>query len=158
MKSLSRTRGRRGNAIAEVALMMIPLFGLLFGIIDFGFALFLRSTLQHAVREGTRYGVTYQIVAGMCQDASIKEVVKNSAMGFLTGRDSMIKVRYFDPVTFTEIATPNANSAGNVIEVAVEGYDHHYMAPLYWSSQALTINVRSSDRMEGMPANGAPCR
>ena len=46
-------------------------------------ALFLRATMQNAVREGVRYAVTYQTSGGLCQDDSIKTIVKNSAVGFL---------------------------------------------------------------------------
>lgn len=138
--------------------MMVPLLGLLFGIMDFGFAIFLRSTLQHAVREGTRYAVTYQVDAGQCQDASIVNRVKGASIGFLVGKESTIHVRYFDPVTFAEL-TGSANRPGNIVEVSVENYEYKWMAPLFWSSQALWIHVRSSDRMEGLPDGaGAPCR
>ena len=50
----SRRRGRRGNAFIEAAFVLVPLFALIFAILDFGLAIFVRSTLQHAVREGVR--------------------------------------------------------------------------------------------------------
>jgi hypothetical protein len=152
---------RRGNALVEMSLMMVPLFGLLFGIVDFGFAIFTRSTLQHAVREGVRFAVTYQLMDGMCQDPSIKEAVKQQAMGFLSSTENAVKinVRYFDPLTFNEIAAPAGNSPGNIVEVSVDQYQYSWMAPLFWSSSPLWINVRSSDRMEGLPGGAAaPCR
>ena len=48
-------RGRRGNALLEMAIVAVPLFGLLFSIVDFGLAIFIRTTLQHSVREGVLY-------------------------------------------------------------------------------------------------------
>ncbi|MEZ5399329.1 MAG: pilus assembly protein [Bryobacteraceae bacterium] len=156
-----RTGSRRGNALVEMSLMMIPLFGLLFGIVDFGFAIFIRSTLQHAVREGVRYAVTYQLVDGMCQDDSIKAAVKTQAMGFLSSNEhaNKIKVKYYDPLSFNEILPPNGNSPGNIVEVSVENYQYSWMAPLFWSSTPLWIKVYGTDRMEGLPGGGAaPCR
>lgn len=158
-----RVRGSRraGNAFIEMSFVMLPLFGLLFGIGDFSFAIFLRSTFQHAVREGVRYAVTYQTLSGQCQDASIKTAVQNSAMGFLTGTTnaSKIKIRYFDPVTFTETAAGTGNRPGNIVEVSVEGYQYSWMAPLLRSSLPLNYVVRSSDRMESLPGGvQPPCR
>jgi Flp pilus assembly protein TadG len=133
-----------------MAFAMLPLFALMFGIVDFGFAIFLRSTFQHAVREGTRYAVTYQTASGMGHDASIKDVVKSSAMGFLSSSaaSTKIKIRYYNPDTLVETA---ANAPGNLVEVSVEGYQWGWLAPLFRTSTPLTITTRSSDRMEGLP-------
>jgi len=152
---------RRGNAVMEVAMITVPLFGLLFGIFDFGYAVFLRSCLQNAVREGVRYAVTYQTVSpSTCQDESIKQQVRWGGMGFLSAPANYdkIKVRYYDPATFTEILAPGGNAPGNVVEVSVENYQHRWLVPLYWPSTPIVMNIRSSDRMEGTPATGAPCR
>lgn len=159
-------RGRRGNAMLEMAFVALPLFGLLFGLIDFSMAIFVRTTLQHAVREGARYAVTYGTANGKCQDASITERVQKSAMGFLAGTDgaSKVKVRYFaidesNPGTFTEFGAGTGNAPGNIVEVGIENYEYRWMAPIYWSAGPLKISVHSSDRMEGLGAGASsPCR
>jgi hypothetical protein len=159
-------RKRRGNAILEMAIVAVPLIGLLFSIVDFGLAIFIRTTLQHAAREGARYAVTYTTSGGKCQDESITEKVQQSAMGFLAGSAgaSKVKVRYFaidenSPGSFSEFGAGSGNAPGNIVEVAVEGYQYVWLAPIYWSSAPLTINVRSVDRMEGLGAGGTPpCR
>ncbi len=161
-----RGKRRRGNALLEMAIVAVPLFGLLFSIIDFGLAIFIRSTLQHSVREGVRYAVTYGTSGSKCQDASITEKVQESAMGFLAGSEgaAKVKVRYFlidenNPGQFTEFGPGVGNAPGNIVEVAVEGYEYKWLAPIYWSSAPLNINVRSADRMEGLGAGGTPpCR
>ena len=76
-------RRRRGNQLVEVSLIFPPLFAILLALFDFSLALFLRATMQNAVREGVRYAVRYQTSGGLCQDDSIKTIVKNSAVGFL---------------------------------------------------------------------------
>ena len=162
----SNRKRRRGNAILEMAIVAVPLFGLLFSIIDFGLAIFIRSTLQHSVREGVRYAVTYGTSGSKCQDASITEKVQESAMGFLNGSDgaAKVKVRYFlidenNPGQFTDFGPGAGNTPGNIVEVAVEGYEYKWLAPIYWSAAPLNINVRSADRMEGLGAGGTPpCR
>jgi len=158
-------RRRRGNQIIEFAFVLVPLFGLLFGIIDFSFAIFVRSTLEHSVREGVRYAATYQLKTGKCQVDSVKDVVQASAMGFLAGtKREKIQVRFFnpevDPLTgnFTEI-TAAGNNPGNIVEVSVENYSHSFMVPLYWGKDPMRVNVRSADRLEGLAAGTSPpCR
>lgn len=154
-------RGIRGHALVEAAFVLVPLLALILAIADFGFAAFLRATMQHAVREGVRYGVTFQLKAGKCQDDSIKDVVSEQAMGFLGGETNRerIKVRYYDPDTFAEITTSAANSPGNILEVSIEGYDYFWLAPLMRSAVPLAIAVRSSDRLEGLGgAMTRPCK
>jgi hypothetical protein len=144
------SRRRRGNAFVEMAFAILPLFALLFGIVDFGFAIFLRSTFQHAVREGARYAVTYNTLPGMGHDASIKSIVTTNAMGLLhgTANQDKIKIRYYLPDTLVETA---ANAPGNLVEISIEGYQFSWLAPLFRTAAPLNILVRSSDRMEGLP-------
>jgi Flp pilus assembly protein TadG len=138
-----------------MAFVMVPLFALMFGIIDYGFVIFLRSTFQHAVREGVRYAVTYQTIPGQGHDASIKSVVQASAMGFLAGQSGLdkIHIQYYEPDT---LGTTSANAPGNIVEISIEGYQWGWIAPLLRSGTPLTINVRSSDRMEGLPGGTSP--
>lgn len=165
MQSFFHRRGRRGNQIMEMSLMLVPLFGLLFGIIDFAFAVFVRSTMEHAVREGARYAVTWSVKPGKCQEASIKQVVTEASLGMLSGTNAdKIKVRFYNPEAdsitgaFTEISA-GGNSPGNIVEVSVENYLHQWMVPLYWGKDPLKIQVRSADRLEGLAAGiSAPCR
>lgn len=152
---------RHGSTLIEAAFVFIPLMTLILGIADFSFAHFIRVTVQHAVREGTRYAITYQLDSGKCQDASIKAVVTAQAMGFLSSapQQDLIKVRYYDPLTFSEILGAAGNAPGNIVEVSVEGYQYSWMAPLLFAGTPFTITVRSSDRMEGLSSGSTPpCR
>ena len=159
-KSNGRQR-QRGNTMVESAFALLPLFILIFGIIDFSMAIFLRSTLQNAVREGVRYAVTYQLMSGSCQDDSIRTVVKNNSVGFINSSNtSMVTVRYYVPSNLTTPVTgTNSNFPGNVVEIGVEGYNWNWMAPLSRGSSALTMNLYSADVMEGLPGGvNPPCR
>lgn len=163
MKSIVKTRHpERGSAMLEAALVFLPLFALIFAIVDFGFAMFLRSTLQHAVREGTRYAVTSQVSSGLGHDASVGAVVKYNALGFLnssavgSGAGCTICIRYYDPASGNEVA---ANAPGNIVQVSVENYGWTWMAPIWRTSAGLTISVRAADRMEGLaPGALSPAR
>lgn len=146
-------RRARGNALIETALVMLPLFALVFAIVDHGLVVFLQSTFQHAVREGVRYAVTYQTQPGLGHDDSIRAVVVRNSMGFLRGRESSIKIRYFDPITFQEVPD---NVPGNIVEVSIEGFEHRWLAALWRAPGAIQLNARSSDRMEGLPTGASP--
>lgn len=142
----------------EFAFVALPFLALVLATVDFGMALFIRATMQHAVREGVRYAVTYQTMSGKCQDASIKEIVRQQAMGFLNAEqtDNYVKVEYFLPET---LSPTSDNSPGNIVEVSVDGYQYKWICPLWRAATPMTVLVRSSDRMEGLPGgNPKPCR
>jgi len=153
---------QRGSSFVEAAFVLLPLFALLFAIIDFSMAIFMRSTFQNAVREGVRYAVTYQTMSGMCHDASIKEVVKSGALGFLSSpaNEALIHVRYYLPTDLsTEVTGPGSNAPGNIVEIAVENYNWGWMAPLLRSRNPLILSTYAADRMEGLPGGTSPpCR
>ncbi len=145
----------------EFGFVFVPLFAILFAISDYSLAIFMRATFQHAVREGVRYAVTYQTMSGMCQDASIRQVVKNSSAGFLNNtHDSLIKVTYHPPSNLSQTVTGvGSNAAGNIVEVSVENYSHNWIAPLIRSSTPLSITVTAADRTESLPGTATPpCR
>src|SRR5262245_25996937 len=90
--SLGRRRRSKGNAIVESVFTLLPTFALIFAFVDFGLMIFRWCTLQNAVREGVRYAITYQrqTVNGVAlgQDASIKNVVQQYAMGLVKTTDA----------------------------------------------------------------------
>jgi len=153
---LSRRRLRQaGNNIVESALVLVPTLAIIVGIVDVAFGVFAHTTLQHAVREGTRYAVTYQVKSGMGHDESIKSVVQANAMGFLASASAMEKVhvRYFDPATFVELTGTGSNAPGNIVEISVEGLTRNWIASaLLGKLSPMNFYIRSSDRMEGLPA------
>jgi len=166
---------QRGQAAVESALVIVPLLAILCAIIDFSMAIFLRNSLILAVRDGTRYAITGQTGAGgnPCQDASIKYIVQQEAMGFLNGPTGLAKIRinYYNPATLADVsALPNSNAGGNVVRVTVSGVSWLWMLSGLWENVAavrdgqgtkytgLTIGAASSDVMETPPNGIPPCR
>ncbi len=148
----------RGNATIETALILIPFLTILFAIIDFNVYMFVRNTLQHAVREGVRYAVTYQTMTGMGHDASIKNVVQTNAMGLLSGAANLSKVsiKYYRQSDLGEVS---GNLPGNIVEVAVSDFRWPWMSQWFALGASATINVMADDRMESLPTGGtAPPR
>ena len=148
---------RRGAAMFEIAMALVPFLALSFAIFDFAMPIFIRTMLTNAVREGTRYAITYQTRTGLTQSQSIQQVVQEQSVGFLSGSTglNLIKVRFYSPTTFVEQTGSNRNAGGNIVEVSVEGYSWKYMLPLWRSSAPVQIHATSSDRLEMLPASAA---
>jgi hypothetical protein len=133
-------------------------------IIDFSMPIFLKSTFSAAVREGCRFGVTYNLTfrgtTYTSQTAAIKAVVQNYSMGFLAGTSgaSKITVKYYSPVSPYGDLTgqTGANSGGNILEVSINNYTFTPIAPIWRSGSPLSISAISSDRLETLPAGTAP--
>jgi Flp pilus assembly protein TadG len=178
--SRSRPAGRqrqRGASILEAAVIFVPFLAIFFAIFDFGMALFLKNTMQFAVRQGVRYAVTSQIgtdVNGnaLGQDASIKQVVDKYSFGFLeylapptdpicqgTG---CISINYYQQTlgttpTLTLVTGTGSNAQGNIVEITASGLTYSWLVPLLRTATPLQFSVSSADIMEAQP-NGPPAR
>jgi len=154
----------RGSVLVESSFALLPLLALLFGVIDIGFAVFVRNTMQFAVRQGVRYAVTSQTMPGMGQDLSIKTVVNTYAMGLLDGLSpthdglSQISITYYDPVSLAPLTGPGSNIGGNIVVVSCTGLSWAWMAPLLRSTAPMQFSVSSADIMEATPLAGPPSR
>ncbi len=178
-----RNRRRRGANILELAFFLMPSFALICGFLDVGMALFTWNTLQNAVREGTRYAITYQVDTSSHQVTSIKNTVSTWAMGLVqassidtTGPNvPYIEVNFYTPPTVANpngsllAATGTANAAGNIVEVCIKNYPYALMAPFsgaigatvnssFYASPgtSMRIQVFSADVLGGAPVGGTP--
>src|SRR5579883_2077009 len=69
---MGHSRGKqKGSEVLEFGFVVTPMLGFTLLIIDIGWGVFTRSTLQYAVREGVRYAVTSQTATGLGQKDSI---------------------------------------------------------------------------------------
>ncbi len=179
MRNIEKAR-QKGQAAIESLLIIMPLMGILCAIIDFSMALFIRNSLTFAAREGVRYAITGQTGAGghACQDASIKHVVQQNAMGVLHGEERLAKIRinYYDQSLGDISVSPNANQGGSIVRVSVTGVPWLWMLSGIWEHvnsiysgganhysganhyTGLTMGAASSDIMEPPPNGIRPCR
>ncbi len=157
---------KRGSAAVEAVFVLLPFLAMFFAMMDYGMAIFLKNTMQFAVRQGVRYAVTSQTAAGLGQDASIKSVVNQYSMGFLNyvapsgiGRPcsgtGCISIDYYTPNTLTLVAGVGSNVGGNIVQVSANNLSWAWMAPLLRSTAPLQFSVTSADVMEASP-NGIP--
>ncbi len=167
-------RTERGASIVEAAVILVPLLAIFFALLDYGMALFLKNTMQFAVRQGVRYAVTSQTAAGLGQDDSIKAVVNQYSFGFLNyvapgppttscAGTACITINYFHqdlsttPPTLTAVNGAGSNAAGNVVQVTASGLAYSWMVPLLRTNSTLIFSASSADIMEAQP-NGPPAR
>lgn len=173
-----RKQRRRGNALVEFSLTWFPIMALLFGLADVSRMIFMRNMMQNAVREGVRFGITYQLnldnAACASQTECIKQVVAKNSLGFFSGTvggqtaTNYIKVSYYTPDTLSTPVTQGQlpktvngvniqymNQSGNLLEVRVDNYPINWMVPLpsnYLGGTGLVFSVSSSDILQGLPA------
>lgn len=79
-----RSTAQRGQSLVEFALVMMPLFIILLGIIQFGFIFNAYVTITNATREGARLGTVYVMVPGddkALTDWRRNEGIKNAVLG-----------------------------------------------------------------------------
>ena len=159
----ARRRSNGGHALLESVFTLLPTFALVFALIDFGLMIFRWTTLQNAVREGTRYAVTFQTQTGLGQDASIESVVQQYALGFVKSTDSpqSIFVKYYSTSNLNTAIASGGNVPGNIVEVSVQNLSFKWLAPLsgslnggiFYTANPLTLNVFSSDILGGYPVS-----
>lgn len=159
--------------MAELGIVLIPFLAVFLALFDFGMALFLKNTMQFAVRQGARYAITSQVMTGMGQDDSIKTVVQQSSFGFLNyvapgppattcAGTGCININYYQQTlgstpTLTLVTGAGSNAQGNLVQITAGGLSYAWMAPLLRSATALQFSVSSADIMEAQPS-GPPAR
>ena len=101
-------RFRSGNAVLDMALIMPLLIMLTFGAVEYGFALYIKHSLQAAAREGARAAVVSGATATDVQTAVDSAM---SAAGF-------VQAKYTRPPTISPAGWATA-TAGTTITVSV---------------------------------------
>ena len=159
----ARKRNSNGNVILESVFTLLPTFAFIFAFTDFGLMMFRWSTLQNALREGTRYAVTFQTATGLGQDASIAGVVQQYALGFVKTTDSPqhIFVNYYAPAALATPIASGGNVPGNLVDVSIQNLSFGWLAPLsgsyggavsfFRSTTPITFNLDSADILGGFP-------
>ena len=149
----TRRRRQRGSEVIEAALITTIMFALIFLLLDISLSLFVKVTLQEAVRDGVRFGVTEQLLTGDTYlSDSIAKTVKQSSGGFISNAGCQVTVTYYDPYGGATL-TP---TTGSVINVAVQGYQYTPLGAIFKSGAPVSINVQASDIMEPCPSAGCP--
>lgn len=136
------TRDSRGTAVVEFAIVFPVLAMLLFGVIDFGRAYFLRTNLVSAAREGARAGAA---MTNPCLAAS-KTAIQARVQQYVT---------YFGGGAVTSTVDTNTGScapnAVTTVKVIIRNYAFVPVTPVFRlinHAAALTISDSASYRWE----------
>lgn len=140
-------RGRaRGQALVEFALIAPIFFLLLFGLIEFGRAVYTIQILDNAAREGARYAIVHGAAstcpsgpmpngeANNCDPsgAKVAKEVRRSAIGVagLTSGDLSVVTRWCSNVSTCTTGLGNGTNARNqTVQVGVT-YTYRTLVPL----------------------------
>lgn len=149
----------QGSEIVEFGLVIMPLLGLVFLIMNVGWLIFAKASLQEAVREGVRFGITGQVAAGQPGiTSSIRQVVQQFSSGFISpaAAPSKVSIQYFSPQTLTPVNGVASCAGGNVVQVSVSNISINPLAALLISPGAMILSASSSDIMESSPNGIVP--
>jgi Flp pilus assembly protein TadG len=151
-----RRHAQRGQAMIEFALCFLLFLGTVVSFGQMAMAVWIKTTLHHAVREGARYAITGQTMGGAGQDSSIRQVVSRSTAGVLSvaQASSMVTIEFFDQSG----APTTSNAGGNTVVVSVRNYPVPMLvpAPVSYVKNALTVSAQAVARLE--PYNNPPAR
>jgi hypothetical protein len=170
-KRSPRAARRRGQELIEFTFIMLPMFAMLFVYLDICYWIWVKATLQQAVRLGARYGVTNQAAGpgeNPCITPRIKSRVVWASGGLLRGAHAadQVEVKYLEPPDaanpdIVDVSTASdGNRGGNIVEVSV-AYSSLPLLPVIvdWGKapdkRPLTFTVVSADRIE--PGGDPPC-
>ena len=97
-------RDRRGGPLVEFALVMPVLMTLTFAILDFSYIAFADATLEGAVREAARRGITGYVPTGMTRDDYVRSRILEAMAYFSLDGGVTITTRVYS--RFANIGEP----------------------------------------------------
>ena len=170
-----RKRKQRGSEMMEFTLMLLPVLGFLFLLLDVAWAVYTQSVLQYAVAQGVRYAVTSLTMTGMGQRASIQTVVQQNAFGRLSSNTSAagtngwnsIYVDWYLPDGTNEDGVVGGNGEQNgvypLVKVSVQNLTQNSFLPSILIGGngklgAISLSAQAWDRMEAPPLTGVPAQ
>jgi len=152
-----------GQAVVEFSLVAILFFFMLLSIVDMGYMFYVNFTMQHAVREGTRYAITGQSNLGTDRRSALIQKIKNSSNGLYdknlhSPKNPTIKVISPSNVTFSNYTSGTVQNGdpGKPDDVIVVSLT--YTCPLitpvlkpFFNGGQYTFTVKSTMKNESAP-------
>lgn len=152
-------RDDKGQVLVEFALVTFVLLSVIFAIVDLAFMFYVNLTMQHAVREGSRYAVTGQSDAGSDRTSSVIKRIRDNSNGLYdknlhSPKDPQFSVITPSQVSFTNYSgTPTNGTPGTSNDIVVVSltYTGKLLTPLlkpFFPDGQYTFTVRSTMRNE----------
>lgn len=147
------THRHHGLVTVELAIILPVFLLLVFAILDFGRLLFTQTTLQHAMREGGRYGVTGQRLPNPADPKnlqsrlqSIKQIVHDAAIGVSVNMNDIV-------ISSARGGNNNAGGPGDTLTISLT-YEFQFATPLigsYFNNGSYRFTTSTSFRNEPFP-------
>jgi len=139
--------------VVELAILLPVFLLLIFAMLDFSRMMFTKITLQHAMREAGRFGVTGRSLPDpnhpetlQSRLASIKQVVRDSAIGVQVNPNEIY-------ISSTAGGTDNAGGPGDTFTISLD-YEFHFVTPFigrYFQDGGHRFTVSTTFRNEPFP-------
>lgn len=118
---LRRRRRQGGSAVVEMAIIAPLAFLLLIGVIEYSILFYTTLTMQYAVREGARYGITGRsdldpATNNQARFRAVIQQIKNNSMGMY---DSVSPVYTINGTTYDSASAYGTNMFGGPEEIVV---------------------------------------
>ena len=152
--AMSKGRGREaGSATIEFALVLLPLFAILFMTLDVAWIIFGWACIQEGAREGVRYAVVGSGQPESTLDSSTKLVVEQYSFGFATA--SNISVDYYPSTGYSSSSVPasidgtrSATQVGNLVKVTVQSVPFKSFGPIFRSWSTVQLSASAADILQ----------
>jgi Flp pilus assembly protein TadG len=116
-----KLRSRKGSEVVEFALVLPVLLIIVFGILDFGLAIYDKAVITNASREGARAGIVYRYPTPT--EAQLETIVRNVVNAYCSTHLVTFSGSHTPTITFPQ--TPAGS--GTPIEVRIN-YQYNYLA------------------------------
>ena len=117
MRSFQRKNSEKGSSLLEGALVTGVFFMMIFGIIDFGRAVYEFNSLEFAANAGARYAcVRGAASTAPASSSEITTYVNSQVIGVAPS----VTVNTVSTTTSTSASWPTGNTAGNFVDVVVQ--------------------------------------
>jgi Flp pilus assembly protein TadG len=145
-------RGEAGVSSLEVALVLPVLLTMLFGLAEFGYNLFARSTVEKAAQVGVRFAVTGEGYDTGNRVTLIKDAARplTQALSGSTGTGVTILVRSYPNGTSAAAREDSGGDPCQTVEVQVD-YSYAPLTPLVGSLLPAQLTVTGRERMVNEP-------
>ena len=136
---MRRFRSRAGSQVVEFALILPLLLILVFGVIDFGIAMYDKAVVTNASREGARAGIVF--APTRLTNADIVNVVNTYCQNYL--------ITFGAPSTVQTTVARTGLTSGSTLTVTVQyHYDYSVISYLLPGLGALNLQAQTVMRME----------
>jgi hypothetical protein len=144
-------RGEHGAVAVEFAIILPVLLLLLFGIIDFGHAWYMKQIIINASREGARYGTRYTGSLPSALDPSISNYILNTSAE--NSNKGGVGLRSILPNDSPQVPTPTGTGytsitpPGQPLSVTVQATKHWWVVNKFVPGMASTTTLSSTTTM-----------